>query len=82
MQAVATGVGALSLTESTLNPWATFGSQVNPTFLAGSVTVSSAVAVPLPSAAWLLVAGFSGLMGVGRQASKAVRNPSAISNLI
>jgi hypothetical protein len=51
-QAVGPGISALSMTESSVNPWASGGAAVNPTFLTGSVTVS---AVPLPAALWLFL---------------------------
>lgn len=54
-QAVGFGISSLSMTESTINPWASDGSEVNPDFLNGSVTVS---AVPIPGALWLFVSGF------------------------
>lgn len=55
-QAVGLGTTGLILTESSLNPWASGGNQINPDFVAGSITVT---AVPLPAAIWL----FSGALG-------------------
>jgi len=48
--AIGLGVTTLNLAENPLNPWASGGSQINPTLLNGSVTVT---AVPLPLTLWL-----------------------------
>ena len=65
-QAVGPGVSVLSMTESSINPWASDGSAINPDFLEGSVTVS---AVPLPGALWLFAGGSLLLFRVARARS-------------
>lgn len=58
---------ALTLAEYALNPWASGGSQINPTFTGGNVNVS---AVPVPAAAWLFGSGLIALFSLtGRKSS-------------
>ncbi len=64
-QAVGVGSTSLALSEYALNPFASGGSPINPTFTNGSVTVLSAV--PIPGAVWLLSSGLIGLIGVARK---------------
>jgi hypothetical protein len=63
-QAVGSGTTALTLTESTINPWGAAGSLVNPSFVNGSIIVQ---AVPVPSAVWLFGSGLLGLVGMARR---------------
>lgn len=63
-EAVGIGVTDLLLSGNSLNPWASGGSRVNPTFIDGAVTVS---AVPLPVALWLFGSGLFGLVGMARR---------------
>lgn len=65
-QAVGMGVSDLMLSEFNLNPWASGGSTVNPTFEQSTVTVASTV-VPVPAAAWLFGSGLIGLIVLARR---------------
>jgi hypothetical protein len=64
--AIGTGGSALSLTEYTLNPWASDGSRISPVMEDGLLTVAQAV--PLPAAFWLFGTGLMGLIGFSRRA--------------
>ncbi len=63
-QAVGLGSSPLTITESALNPWASGGSAINPSFQAGSVTVST---VPLPGAVLFFMSGLLGLIGIAKK---------------
>ncbi|MCK5262527.1 MAG: hypothetical protein KAJ92_02525 [Gammaproteobacteria bacterium] len=52
----------LTLTEYALNPWASGGSAINPTFVGGNVSV-----VPVPAAVWLFGSGLIGLIVTARR---------------
>ena len=58
--AVGTGTSPLTLTESTVNPFAVGGATIPVTFEKASVTV-----VPEPATGWLLLIGLGGLVWVG-----------------
>lgn len=62
-QAVGIGVSLLTLTESGINPWATNGDLVNPTFTVGTVRVAT---VPVPGALALFLSGLLCLFRVKR----------------
>lgn len=62
-QAVGTGTTSLTMTEFSGNPWASDGSLINPTFLAGSVT---ATVIPEPSSMLLLGSGLAAMLGLMR----------------
>ena len=64
VKAIAEGISDLSLTEYTLNPWASGGVAINPDYVNGTVEVS---AVPLPAAIWLFGSGLLGLISVARR---------------
>ena len=64
MQAVGAGDSFLSLSEYGLNPWASGGALINPSFVDSSVTVS---AVPVPAAVWLFGSGLIGLISIARK---------------
>lgn len=53
---------ALTLTEYALNPWASGGLPINPSYTNGNVSV-----VPVPAAAWLFASGLIALVSVARQ---------------
>ena len=63
-QAIGFGSTLLTLSEFTLNPWASGGSVINPGYIDGSVTV-----VPVPVAAWLFGSGLISLIGLARRKS-------------
>lgn len=63
-EAIGTGSTDLIISENPLNPWASGGSQVNPTLTDGTVVVS---AVPLPAALWFFGSGLLGLVGMARR---------------
>ena len=65
-QAMANGSSALSLTEYALNPWAGDAVLLNPSFVAGSVSV-----VPLPAGVWLFGSGLIALTSLARRKHKA-----------
>ena len=52
----------LALTEYALNPWASGGLPINPSYVNGIVTV-----VPVPAAVWLFGSGLLGLLGFARR---------------
>lgn len=63
------GIGStsgLTLTEYALNPWASGGSAINPTFVGGNVSV-----VPVPAAVWLFGSGLIALTSLARRKQKA-----------
>ncbi|RLA44660.1 MAG: hypothetical protein DRR42_20225 [Gammaproteobacteria bacterium] len=62
----ATGVGltSLSLTDSSINPWASFGARLTTAYVPGSVSV--APPVPLPAAFWLFGSALLGFVGLVR----------------
>ena len=55
----------LGLTEYALNPWASGGSAINPTFVGGNVSV-----VPVPAAVWLFGSGLIALTSLARRKQK------------
>lgn len=57
---------ALTLAEYALNPWASGGSLINPTFTGGNVNIS---AVPVPAAVWLFGSGLIALASLTRRKS-------------
>lgn len=71
MQAISAGSSLLSLTEYTLNPWASGGSMINPDFVDGSVIASASTTVPVPAAVWLFGSGLIGLFAVSRRKMNA-----------
>ena len=58
----------IGITEYALNPWASGGSEINPDFVNGTVTVS---AVPVPAAVWLFGSGLLALTSIARRSRKA-----------
>ena len=64
MQAIGTGTSSLLLTENALNPWASGGSAINPTYVGG------AIVVPVPAAVWLFGSGLLGLFGVAKRKTR------------
>ena len=65
MKAIGVGVSSLLLTEYAMNPWASGGSLISPSFVAGNVTV-----VPVPAAVWLFGSGLLGLFGVAKRKAR------------
>lgn len=57
----------LTLAEYALNPWASGGSAINPTFVDGNINVS---AVPVPAAGWLFASGILALTSLTRRKRK------------
>ena len=64
LKAVGIGTTLLSLSEYDLNPWASGGTRIDPTYLSGIVNVSP---IPLPAAAWLFGSALLGLLGWQRR---------------
>ena len=59
------GVGSsssLTMTEYDLNPWASGGSVITPSYVVGNVSV-----VPVPAAVWLFGSGLIGLISLARR---------------
>ncbi|MDH5388253.1 MAG: PEP-CTERM sorting domain-containing protein [Gammaproteobacteria bacterium] len=65
MQAIGVGNSSLLLTENALNPWASGGSAINPTYVGG------VIAVPVPAAVWLFGSGLLGMFGVAKRKRSA-----------
>jgi len=63
-EAIGLGSSFLSLTELGINPWASAGSLINPTYESLQVDVS---AIPVPAAVWLFGSGLIGLLGIARR---------------
>ncbi len=63
-QAVGAGTSSLLFSESSMNPWASGGSGINPTFTTASVSVAT---VPIPAALWLFASGLIGIVGLARK---------------
>lgn len=64
-QAIGLGNSGLSLSELAINPWASGGSLINPSYIDTSVAVVSAV--PVPAAVWLFGSGLIALMGISKR---------------
>ncbi len=60
LTALTPGESQFLLSESQVNPFASAGQAINPTFIAGKITVLSAV--PVPAALWLMLGGL-GVLG-------------------
>ena len=58
----------IGITEYALNPWASGGSPINPSFVNGGVSTYSAV--PVPAAAWLFGSGLVVLITYARRTPK------------
>lgn len=65
VQAVGLGDNSLfQLSALGINPWASSGSLINPSFSDSSISVS---AVPVPAAIWLFGSGLIGIIGMARR---------------
>lgn len=67
MQAIGAGDSYLSLSEYGLNPWASGGALINPSFVDSSISVEAASPVPVPAAVWLFGSGLIGLISIARK---------------
>lgn len=63
-EAMNAGSSFLLLTELGINPWASGGSLINPSYASSQVDVS---AVPVPAAVWLFGSGLIGLFGFAKR---------------
>ncbi len=67
-KAVGLGSTSLILSDYALNPWASGGFEINPSYMTGVVNVSS---VPLPAAVWMMLSGLGVLGGTSRHRRRA-----------